>query len=331
MLNFSINENKNEVIAKDALIFVEGSHVDARKTPHVFSRDRVLNIVKNTNDRIKQGYRIPWQLDHKKTQDANIGDLQGALYTKVIEDIDDLPNPEHTHLIGKLGVFAKNMIAKGADIVEKVKAKSISTLSPGIDPSTESIIEISATPYPAILGPALFGGLELQEPLLLFAENEKALDFPESESEGEPVRKKRNKKVFTMEEALGFEVDQNLVEKEFVQATEALWKVLSSYHSATEEELKGKNPIEGSYNAIQYYVGKLEEIFALVDDEDNQKQPEKDESNPGTAEQIVKSKGSIKSKPGEEPDQQKFSRFSSETINFAREKRSFGSKFVINK
>jgi hypothetical protein len=50
------------------------------------------------------------------------------------------------------GVFVDNVVARGKDVVQKIIDKNIRTLSPGIDPATESFIEISATPVPAIIG-----------------------------------------------------------------------------------------------------------------------------------------------------------------------------------
>ena len=149
-----VNQTGDRIV-KEALVFVEGTHTDSAKRTHEFSAERVKKIVKNTNKFLAQGGRIPWQRDHLKTQDANLGDLEGPLELRVITE-DDLPNPNLRDLVGRLGAFTKALVGKGKDVVDQVISKRISTLSPGIDVINDVIKEISATPTPAITGLSTF-------------------------------------------------------------------------------------------------------------------------------------------------------------------------------
>src|SRR5574339_14673 len=73
------NFNKNNTVArlaKKVLVMVEGNHTDSKGRSHEFSAHRVRELVQNTNKYIQRGGQIPWQKDHEKTQDSNIGRLE---------------------------------------------------------------------------------------------------------------------------------------------------------------------------------------------------------------------------------------------------------------
>jgi len=281
MLNFKKNNSGDYILSGPALIFVEGDHVDSQKRPHNFSVSRIENIVRNTNDFIRKGGRIPFQKDHKKEQTYNIGDIEGEFYCQTITE-DNLPNPRYRHLIGKVGVFVDNLVAKGKEAVMAIKEGRIKTLSPGIDPATECFVEVSATPIPAIIGPSLMfsrgGTIYTEDNILLFesspmnprpsAVDSDADDYTSRESQ---VLNRRNK-IFSMEEALGRSENVKQLETKYYELAEALWVVLSSYYSAGEEELQGKNPVEESYNNIDFFVKELENLFELTYKEEEQQQ-----------------------------------------------------------
>lgn len=259
-LSFSFNHAEDlAVLEKDALIFVEGQHKDRQGNTHVFSAERVQNIANNTIQKISQGVRLPFQRDHKKTTDANIGDLEGSVFTKIIT-AQDLPNPKHTHLLGKLGVFANRLVVKGTQAVEEARNGLIKTLSAGIDPATESFIEISATPFPAIIGPALFSQFGEEGAELLFMDEDMA-EERDDEARRNPT---------SMEEALGIEKESNKAYEEYHKLAAALGKVLNNLYLADEETLKGKNPIEASYEALEFFNKRIEEIFSLIEEESEQ-------------------------------------------------------------
>lgn len=79
------SESPNQ-ITKRALVMVEGEHIDSAKRRHVFDAERIKRIAERTNNWLSQGGRVPWQRDHKKTQQDNIGDLEGGLEVRVITD-----------------------------------------------------------------------------------------------------------------------------------------------------------------------------------------------------------------------------------------------------
>jgi len=257
VINFYLQEDGSAKITKKALVFVEGVHTDSQKRKHDFGYARVLQIVQNTNEKISQGFRVPFQQDHKKTQDFNLGDIDGEFYTKVITE-KDLPNPKHRHLLGKLGVFVDSIIVKSKQAIQQVIEGGIKTISAGIDPDTESFIEVSATPFPAILGPALFSQGENEVSILKFSEDS---DLEEGMT---PKMKKSNSKVFSMEEALGLGKEEDSIHEEYEVVSQALYQVLISLYKADEAELKGLNPIENSYNAIEFFVQNVEDIFGLT-------------------------------------------------------------------
>lgn len=210
---------------------VEGSHTDSSKKHHVFDADRICQIVENTNNWLAKGGRVPWQLDHKKTQDANIGDLESGLEARVITP-EDLPNPRLRHLVGKIGAFAERLVGKGSDVVNMVAAGRVKTLSPGIDVKDDIIKEISATPTPAIVGLSTFKQ----------AAGNFALTMDEAESEGE------------QEDA----VKQALHEK-----SEIFLEVINSIYSANEDELQGQDPQGLLMQAVEDYMSRVTQIVGI--------------------------------------------------------------------
>jgi hypothetical protein len=273
LLNFSLVETEGgdvEALAKAALIFVEGKHKDSMGREHLFDPQRIQKFVQNTNKHLEMGGRLPVQMDHKKTQDFNIGDVESLLYTKVITE-DDLPNKKFRHLIGRVGVFADNVVIKSKKAIEDVKAKIINTLSPGLDPLTESFIEVSATPTPAIIGPALFSqsGTELDNIITFEMMPDKM---------GTQPQHKGNGKAFSFEQLRSVKQNVEKKEEEYEELTEDLFEILCSLYNASEEELAAQqvsNPIEASYEAIEYFLSELEEMFELTEDgnEDDEEDP----------------------------------------------------------
>lgn len=232
-------QDGEDALIKQALIMVEGDHVDSKKRPHRFPAQRIKRIFNNTVAFLAGGGRVPWQQDHQKTQDANIGDLEfhapGDLELRVITK-SDLPKPSLRHLVGKLGIFANRLVAKGADVIEQIEAGRIKTLSPGIDTQDDIIREISATPIPAIAGLSTFRMYDDQPgPLARFA-----LTFEEAEAE---------------------QADMDALKEEFMGLGETFWTVMTSIQQATEEELQDGTPDEYMQQAIASYNDRIWELF----------------------------------------------------------------------
>lgn len=224
-----------DTITKSALVMVEGQHVDSSKRTHNFDAQRIQRIVERTNDWMAKGGRVPWQMDHKKTQDANIGDLEGGLEVRVITS-EDLPNPKLRHLIGKVGAFAQDLIGKGKDVVDDILAGRIKTLSPGIDINADIIREISATPTPAIVGLSTF------------------------------KRHDAGKFALTMEEAEADGSQEDAMKEEFEELGETFWSVVGSIFAATEDELQGQEPQALMMQAIEDYSSRVIELLGVGDE-----------------------------------------------------------------
>ncbi len=229
LCNAEFESTDTNSVTKRALVMVEGDHIDSAKRHHIFGADRIHRIVENTNNFLATGGRVPWQVDHKKTQDANIGDLEGGLEARVIT-IDDLPNPNLRHLIGKVGAFAERLVAKGADIVNLVYEGRIKTLSPGIDVKDDLIREISATPTPAIVG------------LSTFSQARFALTMDDAEAEND---------------------QSDAAKEQFEEIGEKFWSVVNSIYSATEDDLQGQDQQSLLMQAVQDYCSRVSNLIGV--------------------------------------------------------------------
>lgn len=229
---------EDSTVIKKALVMVEGEHVDSAKKRHVFSPARIQKIVENTNNFLAQGGRVPWQRDHKKDQESNIGDLEGPLEIRVITE-SDLPNKKLRHLVGKVGAFTTQLVAKGQDVVNELIAGRIKTLSPGIDIAQDLIREISATPTPAIVGLSVFSRAAQQQV------GDFGLTFDEVEAEGE---------------------EEDQMKEMFEDLSDKFWTIITNITQATDEELQGQDPTDFIYQAIGDYSARIEQLLGLGED-----------------------------------------------------------------
>lgn len=236
-------EGQPAAITKRALVMVEGSHTDSQKRKHFFSKDRILKFAQNTNNFLAQGGRVPWQQDHQKTQSANLGDLEGNLVPMVIT-AGNLPDPRAKHLIGRLGLFAEKLVARGESAVRDVLDGKIKTLSPGIDLATDTIREISATPTPAIVG------------LSTFRKADGSANF-----------------ALTMEQAEAEEKDYNELKEEFDELAERFWRVVSDIGSAPPEAFEGQDPEAFLQQAIADFEAEIVEMLELNMEQEPQGEP----------------------------------------------------------
>ena len=235
--SFAEDEGSDGLLVKEALLMIEGDHRDSQKRPHKFSRERLVDLVRKTNDFLRGGGRIPWQKDHDKTQSANIGDLEGELEIRVITE-DDLPNPRLRKLVGKLGAFGQ-LVARGEDVVAEVMAGRIKTLSPGIDVATNTIKEISATPQPAIIG------------LSVFKQHEDAANF-----------------ALTWDDAESDQMEIDELKDQYEEITETFWEIATSISSADEASLMGEDPAALIEDAIGGLADRIAELLGAASEEE---------------------------------------------------------------
>lgn len=232
----------DDVIVKRALVMVEGSHTDSKKRPHVFDKQRILQIVENTNKFLRMGGRVPWQSDHDKTQKSNLGDLEGELIVEKITP-DNLPDKKAKHLIGKLGVFADSLVGKGQDVIADLMAGKIVTLSPGIDVATDTIREISATPTPAIVGLRVFN----------YGGGEKTLTWEDAEE--------------------GSMLDEELYD-EYSEISEQFFNILRSITTCDESEIPDGVSLEQLYEeAKQGFLERVDNLFGVGGEEPEEEAP----------------------------------------------------------
>lgn len=237
-VNFSAQADSEERISKKALILVEGVHTDNSGKKHEFTSDDINFFAEATNDFLDEGGRIPWQSDHDKKQESNLGDLENYVVPKIITN-DDLPDPKLAgKLVGKLGLFATELVGKGKQVVEQIRSGQIKTLSPGIDIKTGIIREISATPTPAIVGMSIFsrGGL-----------GSNATTWEEAESTQN--------------------IDETLKE-DYENLTETLWNLATNIVGASDEEIPMSSRQGKLDSVMQGFGDRLIELLGF-DSEEN--------------------------------------------------------------
>lgn len=241
----------NGYLVRNALIFVEGDHSDSKLRGHNFPRERVIQLVNNTNSLIKRGGTIPVLYDHNKSAKNVVGSIDSELEMRLITK-SDLPYLVNGHrlgyLVGKLGVFSNNVVLKHPETIEAFKKGIVRTISPGIDLRTEIIREVSIVATPAIPGLSLFNGIDMYDPLFYdyFAE----FEMPSYTLKG----------IYSLDEALEekYKVDSN--KKDFLDLCEVLWDVLLNIRS----QYYDPNEILqlSSYN-LQQFIAKVLEILQL--------------------------------------------------------------------
>jgi hypothetical protein len=232
-VNFSDSQDGQEVISKKALVIIEGEHTDNSGKKHSFTKDDIEWFAEATNEFLEEGGRVPWQRDHDKKQSANIGDLENYLVARTVTP-DDLPDPRLARkLVGKLGLFATELVGKGKDVVEQIRAGRIKTLSPGIDLATGIIREISATPTPAIVGMSIFSQ---------GSAGNSALTWEEAESSDR--------------------VDESLRE-DYEHLTEILWNLSTNIANACDQDVAMNNRQEMFDQALQGFAERLTHLLGI--------------------------------------------------------------------
>lgn len=236
-VNFSADSDSDETISKKALVIIEGEHTDNSGKKHSFTKEDIEWFADATNGFLEQGGRVPWQTDHDKKQKSNIGDLEDFLVAKTVT-ADDLPDPRLAHkLVGKLGLFATQLVGKGRDVVDQIRSGRIKTLSPGIDLKTGIIREISATPTPAIVGMSIFSQ---------GTQGSSALSWEEAES--------------------CTQVDESLRE-DYEHLTDILWSITTNIANASDQEVPMNNRQEMIDQALQGFSDRLMNLLGIEESE----------------------------------------------------------------
>lgn len=226
--NFDQEINGN--ISKKALLMVEGDWKDSKGRPHVFTEERLHRIANNTNQAINQGIQLPLMLEHKKETMSTVGEVDGEIIVKEITP-SDLPNPKATDLIGKIGMFASNVIVKTPDVIKKVQEGTAKTVSIGLDLLSDAIKELSLVGLPAIPHAALFA---------LTWDDDINSDKLEEIHEG------------------------------YEELAEKLWMYIENIYNADESQLQGRDPSQlldtTLYGFVERVKGLLKESGFNVND-----------------------------------------------------------------
>jgi len=228
----SFDSTADGVLYKDALLLPEGTHTDNKGNIHHFPAALVQRFAANTNAALDRGEEVPFITDHSKElfaggQFKRLGELASRVECRAIAP-SDLPDPKMTHLLGKIGAFARVAIR---DQVDKVQKGLIKRLSPGIDLQHQKFGEISAVLFPAINGPSL-----------LFAQF--SLDYTEAKKqvEANDELKQKAQKCF-----------------------EILWGVLTQIDRTPPEQLMGLDVKALKRNALGAFHKDLSELLGVED------------------------------------------------------------------
>ena len=173
-------------VIKKALVAVEGSFEDSEGNLHTFTKSKLDTISNHTNRAIQSGTVIPVCKDHVKNFDNTVGKIQGTATVRPIE-LDDLPNPSASHLIGRNGLFFDGVSISDSSAASKVEEGTVTSVSMGLnlDPNDNRIMELSLVPIPAIPNMGLFKAPE-QKSISNFSDNffsDQALTWSDLETE----------------------------------------------------------------------------------------------------------------------------------------------------
>ena len=148
-------------LTKEGLIFystLENSpHVDSRKVSHDFSPDKIYKLVANTNKHFDMSeVGIPVLTEHKKDVNNVVGFIESPVEARIIDEVYTKGNPKLKHLLGRVGVFVKDVVIRTPEIIDRMKRGLAKTVSAGIDLDSFSIKELSLVALPAIPNATLF-------------------------------------------------------------------------------------------------------------------------------------------------------------------------------
>ena len=237
--NFSLEDN---VLKKRGLILVEGDHTDSKKRGHTFTPERLERIVENTNNFLSKGSRLPILLDHNKSQSHVVGDLNSELRLEEITK-ENLPNAKFKHLIGKLGIFVDEILIKSKDAIKQAKENLLTTVSPGLDVSTDIIREISYTPNPAITGLMTFRSHNFSE--------QQPLTFDDIEQQDNEIEE---------------------VKTQYIELTENLWELTQNILMCDPDELDGNDPNQLIQQAISDFCDRYMGLVGMGQEDEMNEQ-----------------------------------------------------------
>jgi len=264
-----VENNDPNSLTKEGLIFystLENSpHVDSRKVSHDFSPDKIYRLVENTNKHFNMSeVGIPVLTEHKKDVNNVVGFIESPVEARVIDEVYTKGNPKLKHLLGRVGVFVKDVVIKTPEIIDRMKRGLAKTVSAGIDLDSFSIKELSLVALPAIPNATLFSYYGSKSPKR--SSYESIPNMKKVKNKNLLVAKGLNESNYalSLEEALNSSQSIEEQREEAMKVFTAFLEVVESANEIDEEEMASMGIQDASeviQSAIDDLSARLAEMF----------------------------------------------------------------------
>lgn len=254
----------NDKLIKEGLIFystLENSpHVDSRKVKHNFPADKIYELVENTNKHFNMSeVGIPVLTEHKKDVNNVVGFIESPVEARVIDEVYTKGNPKLKHLLGRVGVFVKDVVIKTPEVIDKMKRGLAKTVSAGIDLDSFSIKELSLVALPAIPNATLFSYYGSKNTPNMKKIKNKNLLVSKGYTESNYA--------LSLEEALNSSQSIEEQREEAMKVFTAFLEVVESANEIDEEEMASmgiQDPSEVIQSAIDDLSARMAEMFVAA-------------------------------------------------------------------
>ena len=258
-----VENNDPNSLTKEGLIFystLENSpHVDSRKVSHDFSPDKIYRLVANTNKHFDiSEVGIPVLTEHKKDVNNVVGFIESPVEARIIDEVYTKGNPKLKHLLGRVGVFVKDVVIKTPEIIDRMRRGLAKTVSAGIDLDSFSIKELSLVALPAIPNATLFSYHGNKSIPNMKKVKNKNLFSKRVSSENE------SNYALSIEEAINSAQTIEEQREEALKLFNAFLEVIEDANEIEEEEMSSmgiQDPSEIIQSAINDLSGRLSEMF----------------------------------------------------------------------
>jgi hypothetical protein len=262
-----VENNDPNSLTKEGLIFystLENSpHVDSRKVKHDFSPDKIYQLVENTNKHFNMSeVGIPVLTEHKKDVNNVVGFIESPVEARVIDEDYTKGNPKLKHLLGRVGVFVKDVVIKTPEIIDRMKRGLAKTVSAGIDLDSFSIKELSLVALPAIPNATLFSYHGSKSPVNMKKVKNKNLLVSKGLNESNYA--------LSIDEAISASQTLEQQREEALKLFNAFLEVIEDANEIDEEEMSSmgiQDPSEIIQSAIDDLSGRLGDMFLGVPEE----------------------------------------------------------------
>lgn len=256
-----VESDELDTLTKEGLIFYstlkDSPHVDSRRVKHEFSPDKIYELVENTNRHFDTSeIGIPVLTEHKKDINNVVGFIESPVEARVIDEGYTKGNPKLKHLVGRVGVFVKDVIIRTPEIIDKMRKGLARTVSAGIDLDTFSIKELSLVALPAIPNATLFS----------YHGNKSLPNMKKVKNKQLLIAKGYNESNYALsiDEAMAASQTIEQQREEAHKLFDAFLEVIEDANEIDEEEMASmgiQDPSEIIQGAINDLSGRLTEMF----------------------------------------------------------------------